>query len=280
MAAPVANFSIAFTFGSLSVVLTDTSSDTPTTWDWDFGDGSTAATQGPHTVNYSTAGQYTITLVVTNADGSSSLQRQITVSTGATLPFSLKQIAKNKLRGISYDEEALDSYIAQWQLYIQPSVSPAVSSGDIFNENAYPPLANVLVAYLAAYSVQKDVMMQSLVGSSSSSTTGDSSGTSTTTSAGALKSIETGPSKAEWHDNTDKVTSFFKAGGSSSGTGASTGPLDVLQQEICIFAQEVGVNLPFCKYIAQGPILFVKATRTNKDTCRTDQQNDALTLFL
>jgi PKD repeat protein len=53
----------------MDVVFTDKSAGAPTSWKWDFGDGSTATEQNPkHT--YTTLGTYTVTLTASNKDGS------------------------------------------------------------------------------------------------------------------------------------------------------------------------------------------------------------------
>ncbi|MFB3881007.1 MAG: PKD domain-containing protein [Armatimonadota bacterium] len=67
-----ADFTATPTNGSapLAVQFTDLSTGTPTSWNWDFGDGATSAAQHPaHT--YSTPGRRTVNLTVTNAYGSS-----------------------------------------------------------------------------------------------------------------------------------------------------------------------------------------------------------------
>ena len=71
--APVANFTANITSGyvPLSVQFTDTSSNVPTSWAWDFGDGNTSTNQSPvHTYNYS--GNFTVNLTVSNSGGSDS----------------------------------------------------------------------------------------------------------------------------------------------------------------------------------------------------------------
>ena len=55
----------------LSVVFTDTSSNTPTSWLWDFGDGSATSTAQNPTHPYAAPGDYTVTLTATNASGPS-----------------------------------------------------------------------------------------------------------------------------------------------------------------------------------------------------------------
>ncbi|MDD3915450.1 MAG: PKD domain-containing protein, partial [Bacteroidales bacterium] len=72
-APPVASFSANVTSGSppLTVLFTDTSSGSPDTWAWDFGDGATSTEQNPvHT--YTEPGTYTVTLTATNAIGTNS----------------------------------------------------------------------------------------------------------------------------------------------------------------------------------------------------------------
>ena len=66
-----ASFTPDKTSGSfpLTVTFNDRSTGSPTSWSWDFGDGSTSSTQSP-THTYTTAGQYTVGLTV--SDGTNS----------------------------------------------------------------------------------------------------------------------------------------------------------------------------------------------------------------
>lgn len=70
-APPIADFTAIPTSGdaSLSVQFTDTSTGSPTSWLWDFGDGGTSTAQNPLHV-YSAAGTYTVSLTATNTHGS------------------------------------------------------------------------------------------------------------------------------------------------------------------------------------------------------------------
>jgi len=67
---PVANFASSVTSGKTpsKVTFADTSIGSPTSWKWDFGDGSKSFLQNP-THKYSKAGTYTVNLTVKNAKG-------------------------------------------------------------------------------------------------------------------------------------------------------------------------------------------------------------------
>ena len=70
---PAANFRSNVTSGMvpLTVLFTDTSTNNPNSWNWQFGDGDTSEVQHPvHT--YSVAGLYSVNLTVSNSAGSSS----------------------------------------------------------------------------------------------------------------------------------------------------------------------------------------------------------------
>ncbi|MFA6225266.1 MAG: PKD domain-containing protein [Methanoregula sp.] len=73
---PVASFVSTVTTGTtpLTVQFLDSSTNSPTSWSWSFGDGGTSALQNPsHT--YATAGTYTVTLTATNTDGSNTVTK-------------------------------------------------------------------------------------------------------------------------------------------------------------------------------------------------------------
>jgi len=73
---PVAAFTASTTYGkaSLKVTFSDKSTNTPTSWRWNFGDGATSITKNPvHT--YSKAGSYTVTLTATNTAGSNTVTK-------------------------------------------------------------------------------------------------------------------------------------------------------------------------------------------------------------
>jgi PKD repeat protein len=64
---------------NLTAAFTDQTSNSPTSWLWDFGDGATSTQQNPsHT--YATAGTYTVCLTATSSCGSDSICSSVTVT--------------------------------------------------------------------------------------------------------------------------------------------------------------------------------------------------------
>ena len=88
-APPAASFVAEPTSGRrpLTVVFTDTSTGEPETWLWDLGDGSTSSLPNPsHT--YTTAGIYTVSLTVSNTNGSDTLIRPSAITVTGMADFS------------------------------------------------------------------------------------------------------------------------------------------------------------------------------------------------
>jgi len=86
---PTANFIATPARGirPLAVQFTDLSSNSPVSWQWNFGDGSANAITQNTTHTYSVAGNYTVTLTVTNAYGSSTLQKTGYITVTEPPPF-------------------------------------------------------------------------------------------------------------------------------------------------------------------------------------------------
>jgi gliding motility-associated-like protein len=91
--APVAAFTSNVTSGCapLQVRFQDQSTNNPTSWEWDFGNGQTASGSPTPTANYTTAGTYTVTLIVKNASGAGAIRdtNYITVYASPIVAFSL-----------------------------------------------------------------------------------------------------------------------------------------------------------------------------------------------
>ncbi len=73
-------------YAPLSVKFND-SSDNATLWHWDFGDGANSTDKNPvHT--YSIAGNYTVSLTVSNVNGTDSKTSEINIKNSPTGPFA------------------------------------------------------------------------------------------------------------------------------------------------------------------------------------------------
>ncbi|MCH6470352.1 PKD domain-containing protein [Sinomonas terrae] len=119
-AAPVASFTASPTSGTapLSVAFHDTSTGSPTSWSWDFGDGSAPSTAQNPAHTYSAAGTYTVTLTASNAGGSAKSTATVTV-TAATLA------------------QQMDAKAAQWGLGAATSAVTAIRNGGYYRNYQY-----------------------------------------------------------------------------------------------------------------------------------------------
>jgi PKD repeat protein len=98
---PFAEFNANTTSGTvpLAVEFTDISAGSPTGWSWTFGDGGISQEQNPVHV-YTITGQFTVTLQVTNEDGSNSTTKEQFI-TGSTLVLPVAEFAANTTSGIA-----------------------------------------------------------------------------------------------------------------------------------------------------------------------------------
>jgi PKD repeat protein len=76
-----ADFTATPTSGTvpLTVQFTDTSTGSPTTWLWDFGDGTTGSAQNPSHI-YTSPGTYSISLIASNGAGSNTFSQPDTIT--------------------------------------------------------------------------------------------------------------------------------------------------------------------------------------------------------
>ncbi len=99
VSAPVAQFGSATPITCYTrIVFTDSSTNVPTSWSWNFGDGGTSAARNP-AHNYTAPGVYTVILIATNNFGSDTLVRTnfITITDGqGLLPPSCSPQTQNR----------------------------------------------------------------------------------------------------------------------------------------------------------------------------------------
>jgi gliding motility-associated-like protein len=90
-AQPVAEFTASRTAGCapLVVAFTDQSTGSPTSWNWGFSNGQLSSVKNP-TITFSAPGTYSVSLVVTNADGTHGITKTdyITVYPSPTVAFT------------------------------------------------------------------------------------------------------------------------------------------------------------------------------------------------
>lgn len=96
---PVADFTADTTSGeqTLTVNFTDTTTNSPTSWAWSFGDGDTASTQNP-SHNYPLQGVYTVSLTASNVDGSDTNTKVGYITVALAAPSGLTAIAQSASR--------------------------------------------------------------------------------------------------------------------------------------------------------------------------------------
>lgn len=97
---PTADFSSSVTSGNapLDVIFADKSTGNPTAWNWNFGDGNSSSDQNPvHT--YSTEGDYTVTLTVSNENGETSKSSTITVLANSETVLPVADFGTNTTQG-------------------------------------------------------------------------------------------------------------------------------------------------------------------------------------
>lgn len=119
---PVAEFS--FTTNGLQALFQDGSTGDPTSWRWDFGDGATSTEQSPlHT--YARADTYVVELTVTNAAGSSSTRKFVTVDPVANPLKASFTVSTDGLTAIFTDTSEGSPDIWHWDFGDQSQPSSA-----------------------------------------------------------------------------------------------------------------------------------------------------------
>ncbi|MEQ1632639.1 MAG: SUMF1/EgtB/PvdO family nonheme iron enzyme [Planctomycetota bacterium] len=94
---PVASFTASLTSGvaPLAVQFTDTSTNGPTSWQWDFdNDGTVDSTQQNPSYIYTTAGIYSVRLVASNLGGASASLRSHLIYAGPLVPNPLLNMVR------------------------------------------------------------------------------------------------------------------------------------------------------------------------------------------
>ena len=97
-----------------AVQFTDSSTGSPTSWQWSFGDGSTSTVQNPsHT--FATAASYTVTLTASNTSGSKNVSRTVTVVAGLAASFTYSPASPAAGQAVQFTDTSTGSPTScQW----------------------------------------------------------------------------------------------------------------------------------------------------------------------
>ncbi|MCC7011364.1 MAG: PKD domain-containing protein [Planctomycetes bacterium] len=119
---PIADFSASVTNGlsPLSVNFHDQSTGgIPTSWAWDFGDGTTSTLQHPTHV-YTTSGSFTVALVASNAYGTDMLTKYSLITADYIPPvaaFSAQPTTGNSPYVVNFTDQSTGGVASSWTWY-------------------------------------------------------------------------------------------------------------------------------------------------------------------
>ncbi|MCG2722061.1 MAG: S8 family serine peptidase [Thermodesulfovibrionales bacterium] len=144
---PVANFAGSPASGTapVNVNFTDISTGSPTVWLWDFGDGGASNLQNP-SHEYNAAGTYTVSLTVTNANGSDTETKTgyITVSDPGqfatitvTTPNGGERWSLFSYQAIRWTYSGNPGSTVRIELYKSGVLNRVLSSGRLTNTGSY-----------------------------------------------------------------------------------------------------------------------------------------------
>jgi PKD repeat protein len=264
------SLSVQFTSLSLNV-------ENDTTYLWTFGDGTTSSEENPLKL-YTEEGFYNVSLLVTNIDASDSTSSVLINLTGSPAPTLMTDIpamvdlySPTQVIGSVKNNKQKEFFIAKWQCYLQPLVvEPEVTVDNVYNANAYNPLANSLIARLTVIDIilaEASAFTISIANEGQQpSGTSSSNSSSTSSSNGGIKSIETGPTKVERYENKDTSSNSEKLSNLSKAYQqliVKDGVLSELEKLACQEAERLQVYLPMCGHI-KAPVKGFKVVKKTK----------------
>lgn len=135
---PLADFSSSVSGSTLATQFIDTSLNTPTSWAWNFGDGTSNSTSQNPAHTYNASGTYVVTLTTANNEGSNTVAKTVIV---AWSPITMRLNSID----VSTDSTAIELVSAQNNLY--ETVTSTISSGYI--------LGSLIVLVLAGAGIMR-----------------------------------------------------------------------------------------------------------------------------
>lgn len=238
--------------GGLTVSFKNTSSGGPSSFSWEFGDGSTAVTDENPTHDYSTlmphGGWVTVKLTISKV-GEDPVSKEILLGVSpytAALPTPINTFVKSILDEALVDDAVFSTLLTKWQIYLNNFAK--VDTTMLHNELAWPALYNQLIAYLIVLDILvQEQMRYAGTLSSGGSIEGSSTGSGGSSSSGGLKSVKTGPSEAEWYDASEAWHNLFSTwSGGSQGESVSMGFYQNILNQICIIVRYLRVPFSLC----------------------------------
>ena len=218
----------AYTAAGLSASFRDLSYGNPSSWSWDFGDGTSTVQNPTHT--FSEEGFHTVTLSITSGLVSTTITQRVGVSNSGfecpqmpTYDSVVARIPPAVL--LLLNPSLIYAHIRKWQNIIGMLVDPKINPIYTHNELYWPILANELVIELVSIDIFEGKLKEYLMISASNAS-----------GQGSLKKVVTGPTEAEW----STAGELFKDMGKSGGL------IDQYKSEACSLASMLKVPLAIC----------------------------------
>jgi len=242
----------------LSIGFVNLSSGNPDVFSWEFGSSTSSSNTKSPVFLYPLAGVYEVTLTVSKASEPEITDTIILLvnvtATGTPSPYPIFLSLKNRTPQVLLPtDQVLDNSIKKWQLTLADLVTPAIPESTIYDESVWPNLVNELILNLVMYDLVTDALVN-MSYAASAAAQGISASTEEGVGSGGLKSIETGPAKAEFYDltassseATANLAKTFQAGGGKDFLG-------LLGSRICLLAARCRIPLEICPDLSQPTI--------------------------
>jgi hypothetical protein len=199
---------------------------------WDFGDGTNTDTSNTPTHTYTADGSYLVSLKANGLTNSDILAVRLVIVDGA-VALSIEDLVNLQFEpGYLLDRFWVGQEIKKWQTYLQPLVTIPfeVAYEDRFDQTKWPTIINYIISLIVVYSQ----LEKGLRGAFASG-------------KGPLKQITTGPSDAQWYDNTE-ISKIILTN--------TSGTLGSFTSELCALAYNAALVLPMCP-LPTGPGFIV-----------------------
>jgi PKD repeat protein len=154
----------------LAVSFSDQSSNSPTGWNWSFGDGSYSTSQNP-SYSYPALGNYTVTLNVTNAGGSNSTTRSGYISVNPLITASATSggtISPAGSTQVTYGTNQSYTITNSTGYYLASVLVDGVSAGITSNQTTTYTFTNVTASHTIAATYASNPVITSSAGAGGS----------------------------------------------------------------------------------------------------------------